>query len=353
MAIGIKGARRIQFGLETTPGTGVAATARMRWNGGTLDDAREHEFPEELVGFYDGTDRQYTKLVSGALDIAETPLTPDQLPYLFAAGLGGPVTGAADGTGSTGFRYATTIPFNPASPPTNRAYTVEGGDNNEVERLTYGKVTKIVLKGSQKAACTMSGAMIGQQVALLGGGFAATTLVDTNDLIFAGSRLYLDAVGGTIGTTQVQEQLLGFEITIEPMWVPKQTGEGAPDNPIWSFVVYTGCKITGKLTLENGTSSTTGIVNGTNGIRSWFRARTPRLMRLDVLGQSYATAGTGTLLTGRRGVRLDLPIRFTKVPPLEDVDGNATVTVEFESRYNSTFGGRGTITVANETSALP
>lgn len=354
MAIGVKAARRIQIGAEVTPGTGVAATARMRWNGGTLDDAREHEFPEELIGQYDGTDRQLTKLITGALEVDETPLTTEQFPYMLAYGLGGPVTGSADGAGSTGFRYATTIPTNPASPPTNRACTVEAGDNNEVERLTYGKFVKFSIKGAQKAACTMGGSMIGQQVALLGGGFSATTLVDTNDLIFAGSKLYLDAVGGTIGTTAVTEQLLGYEIAFEPMWIPKQTGEGAPDSPVWSFVVYTGCKITVKLTLENGTSSTTGIINGTNGIRSWFRARTPRLMRLDILGQSYATAGTGTLFTGgRRGVRFDLPLKFTKVPPLDDSDGNATVTVEAEVRYNSTFGSRGTVTVANETSALP
>lgn len=348
MAIGIKAARRLQFGLESTSGTGVIATARMRFNGGMLDDAREQEFPEELVGFYDGTDRNYTKFVTGALDISDTPLTPEQLPYLLASGLGGPVTGAADGTGSTGFRYVTAVPFNPASPPTNRSYTVEGGDNNEVERLTYGKVTKLTLKGSSKSACQMSASMIGREVARYPTGFAALSVVDVNDLVFAGSRLYLDAVGGTIGTTQVQNQFLGFEVTFEPMWVPKQTGEGTPDSPTWGFVVFVGCKVTGKITLEHDTA-----VDGNTGIKNLFRARTPRLMRIDVLGQAYATAGTATLLTGRRGVRIDLPIKFTKVPPLDDMDGNSTVTVEFESRYNATFGSRGSVTVCNEVSALP
>lgn len=355
MAIGVKAARRIQFGPEVTNGTAVTATARMPWNGGLLDDAREVKKIDQLLGIYDGTDRSVIALITGALDVAETPLTPEQFPYLLAYGLGGPVTGSADGAGSSGFRYATTVPWDPSSPPTNRSATVEAGDNHEVERLNYGKFIKISVKGSHKNTVMMSGSMIGQQVSLLGSSFTSTSVPTTpNDLIFAGSRLYLDAVGGTIGTTAVADQLLGFEVEIEISWVPKQTGNGAPDSPTWSFVVFTGVKVTTKLTFEKGTSASTGIINSTDGIKAWFRARTPRLMRLDVLGQSYTTAGTGTLFTGgRRGVRFDLPLLFTKVPPADDEDGNSTVTVEAESQYNSTYGSRGTITVANEVSALP
>lgn len=349
MAIGIKAARRLQFGIESTNGTGVAATARMRWNGGMLDDQRELKFPEELVGLYGGTDRSLIAKVTGALDIAETPLTPEQLPYLLASLYGGPVTGAADGTGSSGYRYVTTIPTLPSSPPTNRSHTVEGGDNNEVERLTYGKCVKLTVKGAGEAECTMAGSMIGQQVARYATGFASVSLVDTNDLIFAGSKLYLDAIGGTIGTTAIANQFLGFELTFEGLWVPKYTGEGTTSAPVWSFVVYTGHKITGKLTLEHDTGA-----DGNTGLKSLFRAQTPRLMRIDCLGQSYATAGSGTLFTGgRRGVRFDLPIKVTKAPPLDDMSGNSTISFEFESRYNATAATAGTITVCNETSALP
>lgn len=354
MAIGVKAARRIQFGVETTNGTAVTATARMPWNGGLLDDAREVKNIDQLIGVFDGTDRSVISLITGALDVAETPLTPEQFPYLLACGLGGPLTGSADGTGSTGYRYATTIPWDASSPPANRSVTVEAGDNHEVEKLNYGKFIKIVVKGSHKETVMMSGSMIGQQVSLLGSSFTSTSVpAAPNDLIFAGSRIYLDAVGGTIGTTQVNDQLLGYEVTLDMSWVPKQAGNGAPDTPTWSYVVFTGVKVGVKLTFEKGTNADTGIINQTNGIKSWFRSRTPRLMRLDVLGQAYGTAGTGTLFNGRRGVRFDMPILFTKVPPADDEDGNATVTVEAESRYNATFGSRGTITVANETSALP
>lgn len=350
MATGVKAARRIQLGRETTPGTGVVATARMRWNGGMLDDQREVKFPEELVGIYGGTDRSLIAKVAGALDIAETPLTPEQLPYLLAMLYGGPVTGTADGAGSTGFRYACTIPTLPSSPPTNTSYTVEAGDNNEVERMDYAKCLKLTIKGAGESECTMSASLIGQEVARYSTGFANVSLVETNDLIFAGSRLYLDAIGGTIGTTAIASQFLGFEVTFEAMWIPKYTGEGATGAPVWSFVVFTDKKITGKITLEHDTAA-----DGNTGLKSIFRAQTPRLMRIDILGQAFATPGSGsqTFTGGRRGVRIDLPIKITKAPPFDDMSGNSVINFEFESKYNATAATAGTITAVNEVSALP
>lgn len=345
---GRKPLRRLQFGRETTPGTAVVATTRMRFSGGMLDDQREIVMPEELVGIIGGVDRSFTQSVTAGLDIAETPLTPEQAPYLFAMLYGGAIAGVADGSGSSGYKYLTTIPTT-AAPTNNYAYTVEGGDDFEVERLDYGKVIKVTIKGTQKGNCAMSGTMIGQEVTRFGASFTSTSLVTTNDLIFAGSRLYLDAVGGTIGTTQITNQFLGFEVTFEGMWVPKYTGEGSTGTPTWSFVVYTGQKITGKYTMEYEAA-----VDGSTGLKALFRANTPRLARVDVLGDSYATAGTGTTFTGgRKGMRIDLPIRVTKIPPLEDLEGNDIVTIEWESRYNATYASAGSVTFCNEVSALP
>lgn len=346
---GRKPLRRIQFGREITPGTAVAATARMRFPGDMLSDDRVLELPPEAVGIIGGTDRSVFTAIDASLSTGETPMTPEQLPYLLAMLYGGPTTGTADGTGSTGFRYATTVPT--TSVPANTAYTVEGGDDYEQERMEYSKVIKLTLKGAQKGQCSMQADLIGRQVSRLTGGFAVTTLVDTNDLVFAGTQLFLDAVGGTIGTTQITNQFLGYEITFEAMWIKKYTGDN--NGLFWQFVVFTDKKITGKLTLEHDPASDGGT-SGATGLKTLWRANTPRLMRINNIGQAYATPGTGTLFTGgRRGVRIDLPIRVTKIPPLADLEGNDTVTVEFESRYNNTAATAGTITVCNEVSALP
>lgn len=343
---GRKPLQRLQLGRETTPGTAVVATARMRWNGGMLQDTRTLEFPEEVAGIFDQTDRSVISMIDGAIDVADTPITPEQLPYLFAMLFGGPFTGSADGSGSTGFRYTTTIPTTAA--PTNTAYTTEGGDDFEVERLAYTKCIKLTLKGSAGKVNTMSASLIGQIVTRLGTAFSSTTLTDVNDLIFGNSRLYLDAIG-SVGTTLVTNQFLGFEVTFEAQWEKKFTGEAnTTTGPIWTFAQFVDKKVTGKLTLEHDTA-----VDGNTGAKSQFRAQTPRALRIDMLGQSYGTAGTGTLFTGgRRGVQVNLPIKWTKPGPLEDQNKNDIITMEFASKYNSTFGSAGTVIVCNETSTL-
>jgi hypothetical protein len=347
---GRKKLRRIQWALESTPGTPVATTWRYRGPAVTLDDNRPWEFVEEDIGILGGDDRKVLPYADGALALPDCPLTPEDFPYFLATSLGGPITGSADGAGSTGFRYVTTIPTT-AAPTNNRAMTVETGDDFEVERAAYGKHTEWSVKGVQKKPVMLGGKMQTQPVARLGAAFSATSIVTRNDLIFAGCRLYLDAVAGTIGTTQITGQFLGFEVALKPKWVFKQTGEGAAAGavPSYNLVVYVDHEITGKITLEHDPAA-----DGSTGLKALFRAGTQRLMRIDCLGQTYATPGSGTLFTGgRRGVRFDLPITITKAPPLDEIDGNDIVTFEWASRYNATFASAGSITVCNEVSALP
>lgn len=346
---GIKSLQRIQIGKESTNGTAVTATTRLLTEGGTLDDQRVVKIPELLVGYYGGVDISFIESITAAIDIKEHTLTPEQFGYFPAGGFGGPTTGTADGTASSGYKYVTTIPRDAADSVTNTSYSVEGGDNYEQQVMDYGKFVKFSVKGAQKARLTANASMIGQSVTRLSSGFTSTSLIDPNSLIFGGSKLYIDAIGGTAGTTAVANQFMGFEINFEPMWIPKYTGEGAPDSPVWSFALFVGYKISGKLTLEHDAAA-----NGVSGLFYAFQNNTPKLMRIDCLGQAYATAGTGTVFTGgRRGVRFDLPIKITKAPPLEDNEGNDLRTFEFESRYNATAATAGTITVCNEVSALP
>ena len=347
---GRKKLRRIQMAFETTPGTAVATTWRWRGPAVTLDDNRPWEFVEEDIGLLGGDDRKVLPYADGALALPDCPLTPEDFAYLLGASLGGPITGSADGAASSGYRYITTIPTTSA-PANNRAMTVETGDDFEVERAAYGKCTEWSVKGVQRKTIMAGGKLQTQPVARFGTSFSTTSIVARNDLIFAGSRLYLDAIGGTPGTTQITNQFLGFEIACKPKYAFKQTGEGASASavPSYNLVVYTDHELTGKLTLEHDPAA-----DGSTGLKALFRAGTQRLLQIDCLGQTYATPGTGTLFTGgRRGVRFILPITITKAPPLDEIDGNDIVTFEWASRFNSTFGSAGTITVCNEVSALP
>ncbi len=342
---GRKRLSRIQIGRETTPGTMVAATTILRVPAAYLSDDRTPEFVEEAVGIF-RTDRSVITAISASIDFADTSATPEQLPHFLAMLYGGPITGTADGTGSSGYRYITSIPTTAA--PTNRTCTIEAGDDYEIERAGYLKITELTLKGAGASSVMMSARGIAQRVERLTS-FSTTTTPEVDDLVFGLSRLYLDPASGSFGTTAVNAQFKGFEITFSGMWERQYTGEASTTvGPIWTFAVFADYEIRGKLTLLHDPA-----VSGSGGLREHFRTQTPRLMRIDCIGRAYATSGTGTVFGNRRGVRIDLPIKVTKVSPMADDNNVSIVTVEFESRWNATAGTAGSITVCNEIAALP
>jgi hypothetical protein len=345
---GRKQLRKLQFTKETTPGTAITvATAIWRGEGGSLLDGREVVFPPEWIGIFSGADRSHIAKITAALSIAECPATFEQLPYLFGNMYGGPLVGVTDGTGSTGFKYVTNVPTTAA--PTNNAHTIQGGDDFEAEYITYGKVTKATLKGAAGGDVRMSGEAIGQQVLRLSTGLTAGVAIPTvEDALFGKSKLYYDPIAGPFGTTQVVNQFLGFEVTFEGMWIPKFTGDG---NLYWSFALFVNKKVTGKVTVEHDTIAGGAAVGS---FKFDWRAQNSKALRIDVIGSTYATPGTGTVFTGgTRGIRLDLPIKWTKVPPLADMNENDVITAEFTCEYNATAAHAGIITVCNEIATLP
>jgi hypothetical protein len=166
MGIGIKRLNRIQFGKETTAGTTVAATTRWRGAGNMLDDQRKIEEIDEFIGILGGgADRDAVVQLLGMVDLAEVPATPEQFQYMLAMGLGGPTTGSADGAGSDKI-YTTNLPT--TTVPTLVPYSVEGGDNSEVEVMEYTVCKKISLKGAMGQTARMAGSLMGRQVTRLG-----------------------------------------------------------------------------------------------------------------------------------------------------------------------------------------
>jgi hypothetical protein len=343
VAPGRKTLRKIQWGIESTPGTAVAATAIWRGKGDTISDDREVTEVEEMVGIIGGTDRTLIARIFATLALSETEATYQQLPYLFAMLFGGVVTGVADGSGSTGFKYLTTIPT--TSAPTGKFYTIETGDDFEAEEMEYTHAVKVTLSGVAGKALMVSAELQGRQ-ATKTTFTGALSVVAVEDILTSMGTLALDAIGGTAGATVISNQLLSFKIDFEALWAPKDTIDG---HLYFSFPQFTGQKISGELTFEHDT-----IVSGNAQNKAKWRAQTPQLMRLDFPGSSYATPGTGTSFTGgKSGLRVDLPIKWTKFAALSDQDGNDTVVATFSSRYNSTAATAGSVLITNEVSALP
>jgi hypothetical protein len=339
MAAGIKRLQRIQFGKESVAGTAVVATTRWRGAGNMLDDQRKVEEIEEMIGIIDGADRDAVVQLLGMIQLNEVPMTPEQFQYLLVMGIGGSTTGSADGGGS-GKVYTTNLPT--TAVPTAVPYSIEGGDNFEVEGLEYCVCTKVGISFAMGQTARMSGTLMGRQVQRLSGGFAAgATIPAVSELPAQQGKVYLDAIGGSYGGTQVSNTIIGGKIDYEFMWQPVFTMDG---NLYYSYPSYVGHKVSGELTFLHDTAGA-----GNTGAKADFRARTPKLLRIDLIGDALTTGATYTT----KKVIIDLPIKYLNPGPLADNNGNDIVVMKFHSRYNTTAGNQGKFIVVNQITPLP
>lgn len=339
MAVGIQKLSRTQFGFEVTPGTPVAATTRWRGAASFMDDQRKVEEIEEWTGIIDAADRTAIVQLLAMLELGETPLTSQQLQYLCYMGMGGPKTGSADGAGSDKI-YVTNIPT--TAKPTTQPMTIQGGDDFEVEVMEYAVCTKIGISGAMGATCKMSGSLMGRQVSRLGSGFSAATVPVISEFPCQSGKLWMDAIGGAYGTTQVSNTLIAFKVLIELFWKPVFTMDG---NLFYAYPSFTDKKISGELTYLNDTAA-----DGNTGALLDFRNQTPKLMRIDLTGGAVTTPGT---LYSTAKVLLDFPVKLLNPGPLGQDNGNDIRVFKFRSRYNSTAGNAGKITNVIDLTPLP
>lgn len=336
---GSKSYRKIQLGRESVSGTPVAATTI--WRGlGALEDTRVLTFPKEDVGIFSGIDRTYVPQLGAKLAMEAIPANFEQFPYLLEASVKAVATGAADGSGGSGYKYVYALPTTVKN--TINTYTLQAGDDQEAEVAEYCFVTDWKLSGSGPSALMMSGTWVGRQVALQAY-TGALAIPSIEDILFLKGKLWIDAVGGTIGTTLAANTFLGVEIDFKSGWVPVFTADGAL---YFSFTKATEPELTATVTFEHDTVGAARKVD--------WRAQTARLIRLQWDGNAYATPGTGTLNTAKKTLRIDGVSKISNVSKLGERNGNDILTVKLNYRYNVAAAiPAATITVTNELSALP
>jgi len=157
-----KAMRKIQLAREVpaTPGTDLPATAL--WRGlGTMEDQAPFTIVDEDIGHLLGYERGYFPHYQAGLTLEATPATFEQLPYILAGGIYGLVAGVADG-GGTGHVYA--YPFPTTTATTIQTYTIEGGDEWEMEQAHYCFVKDFTLAGKGGEAVTMEANLVGRQL---------------------------------------------------------------------------------------------------------------------------------------------------------------------------------------------
>jgi hypothetical protein len=331
---GIKALRKVQLFKEQTKGVPGPATTIWRGPAGTLEDTRAIKFIPEDVGVISGTDRTTTRKLSGALLMETVEATFEQLPHILEMGVKLVTTGAADGSGA-GKIYTYTFPTTSAN--NFRTYTIETGDNQEVEEMEFCYVSDFTLTGGETEGWTMGANIIGRQVSLSSFTTAAT-LPTVEEIVFGKTKLYIDAIGGTFGTTLKSNTLLSAQLSYKSGYVPKFTADG---NLYFSFVQTTMPEAVLNLTFEHDTTSTAEKVN--------WRAETARKIRLIATGSAF-TAGSAY---SAKTMIIDLNGKWETFKKIGERNGNDILEGTFRGAYDETSADYGKVVIVNTLTALP
>lgn len=335
--MGAKWSNKIQLGRETTPGTATAATSIWRGVGGMLKDDTTVEMVDEQIGIAIPTNRGYIGQLGGSLSMPATPATFEQLPHILEAAIKTVGTGASDGVGS-GKIYAYTTPT--TSVNTIKTYTIETGDNQQAEEMEYSFVEKFTLSGERGQAVMMSADWIGRQVTNTT--FTGALSVPTVEEIVTGKgAFYIDAVGGTVGTTAITGTLLGWELSVDTGWRGKWTIDAG--QLYFNFHYFDRDSFDAELSLTFEHDATAVAQ------KALFRAGTPRLFRVNIPGNALGTPGT---TYSYKTLRIDMAAKYTEWDAVDSDEGNNIVTVKAKVGYDATAALGLNITVVNELTTI-
>lgn len=331
---GVRALRKVGLGREATAGTKVTATTIWRGTGGMPNDTREVTFPEENIGYISGTTRNYIARIAGEMALDETPATFEQFPHILEAGVQ-TVTPTTD----TGSGYIYTYNFPTTAQNTIKTYSIEAGDDQQIESAAYGFVTDFTLSGVSGEAWQVGSTWQVRQWEPDTWSSSATAPV-IEEMLFSKTKLYIGATTDTLGSTDTLKSntLLAATLNATTGVIPVFTAEG---QLYFSFTKATMPEVTLELTLEHDATSVAE--------RAFFRAGTPRQILLVTTGSALTSAGAYATKT----MKILLSGVYETFPPLEDQDGNDIYTITFRARYNATTGQFATITIVNELATLP
>jgi hypothetical protein len=335
---GIKSLRQIQMSRETAIRT--PTTDYTVWRGtGTIQDMRVVVFPDEDVGVFGGTDRQYVPQKMGELVMEDTPATYEQLGHIFDAAFY-EATPAADG-GGTGYVRTYTMPQ--ASTDIKQStdlqtYGFKGGDNVDVEYAKGSFVRSFSLSGNSGEAVNVTATWETSEVASDTDGFETATTPAVEEILFSKAKLYIDNDTDTIGTSQITGSFISADLSVTTGWKSIFSADGSLE--------YTDLKQVMPEIMLNVTFEHTAA--GVVAEKAAWRAGTARLIRIIAEGSDLGTTATYDYKT----LILDLAGKWESFEAMGDEDGDDIVTGTFRCRYNATSAKFFEAVLVNEVDAL-
>jgi len=315
----------IQVGKETTWGTPVTPTAKLM---GVVEPAKltagvkTLNLPEQR-GSHAIHYNSVLSEVRGSGSLPNMYVTYEDVCYLLDCLFG---QATPSGVGPYVYDYAAPLTSNPSP----RILTLMSGGPDGVYQLAGGLINQLVISGESGQPLKMSADFIGQDVATgtLAGLSDRTVNIAMGDHVV----LYIDAFGGTIGTTAISTIFYSFELAIKNERSTK-LGLGALTPSGYREHGWSG---TLKMTLEFDATSK-AYLDAIVGASAVFQ----KLVRI-----KSTLDANHVLQLDFAGTMLDSPEIFT------DKDGTITVDINLEDTYESTFANWCKAQVTNQVSAL-
>lgn len=327
MAYGTYTYNKVQFGRETTSGTPVNATKIWRGKASMIEDDRQIKVVEEEVGLLVPAERSYVASVLGRMNLPQTELTFEQFPHILEAGIH---TATPSGSGPYVYDYA--FPTD-TTQPAIKTYTIEAGNalvSGDHHEMAYSFVTEFELNGQKQEAWMVNSNWNGRQ-ANQASMTSLSTLEAVQEALFQNTSFYIDATGGTVGTTQKTGVLLSARLRFRTGLVPLFTADGQ-----LYFVSYKRTRpsvdFSIKMELESGS-----VVAAERAI---FKSQAVRLFKLGIAG------------TNSRQIDITWAGKYDSISDYENDDDNTVVTFNGHAVYSQTDSLFAEIGVTNSLSTL-
>ncbi|OBW61099.1 MAG: hypothetical protein A9183_03065 [Dehalococcoides mccartyi] len=325
---GTRALRKIQIGLETTPGSVAAATTRFI---GTLNMALEQKYnrPEDReTGSL--SSYEYSSVVGR---MATLPLEGEayfeQLAYILGMAIKGDVTA----TGGASPYIWTYLPSLTAlnSPDT---YSIEYGDDIQAFVSTYCFAKSLEISGTIDEALKFKADVIGQSVEKTTFTTAISNPTSLTPIVVDTGKLYVDTSWANLGNTEKASTIVDFNWKISEGVLPFKALNGS--------LSYTDRSEKKRHIELEGTFAFNSV---TNDLWTNFTAQTPVFARLQFTGPAI-TGGNSTFV-------LDGCYVIDSYGALEDKDGLDIVKLKLVSIKDSTSAKEWQAVLTNSLATMP
>lgn len=320
----------IQIGVETVPGTSVAATKR-------LTSLSIEPSPSVEMNNFRPTGNKFNSLSTLGKEWTEASIsgraTYTELQYVLSSVMNTAVITAGTTT-ATGSHTWVFSPSNTAD-DVAKTFTVEHGSGVRADRFTYGLITEMGLSFS-RSNIEISGSMMGR--ALVDGITltANPTSLPLVPILPTQVSVYLDNTFGALGTTKLTRLISGdFSLggRYGPVWVLDAA------NPSFVNHVETEPDLTTTLTLQ---ADSQGMA-----LLDRMRDGATRFLRIEAIGALVPGATTANYK-----FTLDMAVKISDTGGFSDADGVYAIEFTALGVFDGAWGKTVQVTLVNDQAAL-